>query len=68
MSVSSWIEFAKDVAPLLLELASDLFHRHNGNTTAAKAEIKRIRDHGARFVSAVDALDDEIAAQQKRGG
>lgn len=67
MSVASWLNFAKEVVPEALELVSDLFHRHNGNAGEAKKELRRIRDHGARFVSALGDLDEEIA-QQKRGG
>lgn len=56
------LEFVGAIMPSLIELGRDLFSRHRGDTMEAVKELRRIRDHGDRFVKAEAPMRAELNA------
>lgn len=63
-----WLTFIQSTMPALLDLLGDLFTKHRGNADEAKREIKRIREHATTWTDARDAMQAELAAQQRKAG
>lgn len=56
------------VLPSVLGLVGDLIAKHGGNVEAIEREITQIRDHSKTWTNARDAMQVELAAQQKKAG
>jgi len=63
--VRGWVSFSAAMLPEVLAFIRDMFFRHRGSVTAAKAEIRRVRDHGRRFDEAQIGFEARVAAADK---
>jgi hypothetical protein len=78
MTAAAFAAFFLQLLPVLREFAHVLFAKHNGNVAAAKADIRRITNHGAqlrefeaeinRKMDELEAARAELAAMRAQGG
>lgn len=59
---SSWPRFLVSMYPLAKALIEDLYRWHKGDVVAAKAALRRIREHGLRLDEAEAELDKRVDA------
>lgn len=71
MKTASVAVFIIQLMPELRALAQALFARHDGNVEAARAELRRVKDHGAQLANfeeqikvRMQALKDKAAARE----
>lgn len=70
VAIMGWLLFLRQVWPDAVDLVKDLYDRFHGDVDKTKAEIRRIRDHGARLDAAeqeIDARIEAVKAREKAG-
>lgn len=68
MNTIKWFAFVRAMWPIVSALLEELFNRHDGDATAATAELRRIHDHWQTVRQREASIDARLEAVKKREG